>query len=115
MKKLAVHFSSAGLLLSTLVTQAFAQITQPDPIDGMSDNVDITEVILSIIEIILNVVLIIAVLFLIIAGVRLIISSGDEGEKDKAKKTIIYVIAGIVVIVFARALVIFVADAFATS
>ncbi len=112
MKKLALHFSSAGLLLSTLVTKAFAQITEPPDIEGMSGETDITGVILKIIEIILNVILVIAVLFLIIAGVRLIVSSGDEGEKDKAKQTIIYVIAGIVVIVFARALVIFVADAF---
>jgi glucose uptake protein GlcU len=35
-------------------------------------------------------------------------NGGDEGEKDKAKKTIIYVIIGIIVVLFARVIVSFV-------
>ncbi len=109
MKKLGLQFSSATLLLSTLASKAFAQFEDP-PNPGLAEETDITAVIINVIQIILNVILVIAVLFLIIAGVRLIVSSGDEGEKEKAKKTIIYVIAGIIIIIFARAIVIFVKD-----
>ena len=57
-------------------------------------------------------ILIIAILFVIIAGIRLIVSGGDEGQKDKSKLTIIYVIAGIVVVLFARVIVTSVNKAF---
>lgn len=82
------------------------------PIEGLATETDITGVVLKIVGVILNVILVIAVLYVIIAGVRLIVSGGDEGQKDTAKKTIIYVIAGIIVILFAKALVIFIQTAF---
>jgi Type IV secretion system pilin len=70
----------------------------------------IINAIVDIIVIILDFVLLLAVLFVIIAGIRLIISGGDEGQKDTAKKTIIYVIAGIIIILLARVIVTFVAS-----
>ncbi len=84
-----------------------AQSTLP-----LAANLSIADIILRIIAVILDVILLIAVLAVIIAGVYLIMSGGDEGQKDKAKKIIIYVIAGIIVILFARAIVIFVNNAF---
>lgn len=64
--------------------------------------------IIRLIEIALDYVLIIAVAAVIVAGIYLIVSNGDEGQKDKAKNIIIYVSVGIVLILFARVIVVFV-------
>ena len=58
---------------------------------------------------ILTFMALIAVVFIVIAGIRLVISQGEEAEKDKAKKTILFVIIGLVVILLAQGLVDFIA------
>lgn len=78
----------------------------PDIVGG---NADIRQTIVNILKKVLEFMALVAVVLIVIAGIRLVISQGDEGEKDKAKKTIIYVIIGLVVIVLARAIVEFVA------
>ncbi len=80
-----------------------------DPIGGgVSDSTSITDLILKIINFILDFVLILAVLAVIIAGLYLLTSAGDEGQKDKAKTIITYALIGLVVILFARVIVLFV-------
>lgn len=66
------------------------------------------DVIGKILAFILDLLGIIAVVFIIIAGIRLIVSQGEEEQKEKAKKTILYVIIGLIVILLARVLVGFV-------
>jgi len=66
--------------------------------------------ILSVLDIILSFMALIAVIVVVIAGIRLVVSQGEEQEKDKAKKTIFYAIIGLVVILFAQAIVGFVQD-----
>lgn len=80
----------------------------PTPISGLSSSISITDIIIKIINFILDLVLIIAVLAVIIAGFYLITSNGDEGQKDKAKTIILYVLIGIIVILLARVIVLFV-------
>ncbi len=75
-------------------------------IGGLSGSTSITELILKIISFILDLALLVAVLAIIVAGVYLITSNGDEGQKDKAKKIIFYVIIGIILILFSRIIVI---------
>lgn len=77
--------------------------------DIVGTNADIRTTIVNILKKVLEFMALVAVVLIVIAGIRLVISQGDEGEKDKAKKTIIYVIIGLVVIVLARAIVEFVA------
>ncbi len=77
-------------------------------VSGLSTSADIQSAIAQLINSVLNVILIVAVAFVIIAGIRLIVSGGDEGEKDKAKMTIIYVGAGMIIILLARVIVTFV-------
>lgn len=112
MKKLIAQVSGAVAASQLMVGRALAALSDPEPIDGLATNTDIKSAIVSIITKILDFILIIAVLYVIIAGIRLIISGGDEGEKDKAKTTIIYVIAGIIIILFARVIVTFVNNLF---
>jgi hypothetical protein len=82
------------------------------PLEG---NLDINEVVLRIINFILDVILIIAVLAIIVAGVYLIVSNGDDAQKEKAKKIVMYVVIGIILILFSRAIVILVNNTFGAS
>ena len=68
--------------------------------------------ILSILLRILSFVGLIAVIMIVVAGIYLVASNGDEENKEKAKKIIIYVIVGIIVIALASALVAFVITVF---
>lgn len=83
-------------------------ITQAAGLGGISPETSIVNIILKVINAILLIVLIIAVLVIIVAGLYLITSNGDEGQKDKAKKIILYCIIGILVIGFARVIVMWV-------
>ncbi len=112
MKHLLAQVSGAFAASQLFVGKAFAALSNPAPIPGLATDVDIKTAIVTIITKVLDFILIIAVLYVIIAGIRLIISGGDEGEKDKAKTTIIYVIAGIVIVLFARVIVTFVNNMF---
>ncbi len=82
-------------------------VEQPN-VEGIPSNLSVTDVLLRIIRFFLDFVLILSMLMLIIAGLYLIVSLGDEGNKEKAKKIVIYVIVGILLILFARAIVVFV-------
>lgn len=81
-------------------------------IGGISTSADIKQLIVSVIVAILDVVTTIALLGVIVAGIYLIVSNGDEGQKDKAKKIILYIIIGILVILFARVIVVYVSTLF---
>jgi Mn2+/Fe2+ NRAMP family transporter len=84
-------------------------------ISGISDATTVSQIVLAIIAFILDIALLLAILAIIIAGVYLIVSNGDEGNKDKAKKIITYVIIGIVVILFARLIVELVVSVFSNE
>lgn len=79
---------------------------------GINSTSDIKTLILTIIAFLLDIVLLLAVLAIIVAGIYLIVSNGDEAQKDKAKKIIFYAIAGIILILFARVIVMFVNNIF---
>ncbi len=69
------------------------------------DKEGIRNVILNALAFVLDFLALAAVVFIVIAGIRLIISQGGDEQKDKAKKTILYVIIGLLVILFARVIV----------
>ncbi len=76
--------------------------------DLPSGTVNLRQLILNILAWVLNFLALLAVIFIIIAGIRLIVSQGDDDQKGKAKKTIMYVIIGLIVIILARVIVGFV-------
>lgn len=111
MKKLLAQISGAMVASQMLVAQAFAALPEPDAILGLETGTGtqgIKDAIIKVLTTILDFILLIAVIYVVIAGIRLIVSGGDEGQKDKAKQTIIYVIVGIIVVLFARVIVTFV-------
>ncbi|OIO53263.1 hypothetical protein AUJ46_05300 [Candidatus Peregrinibacteria bacterium CG1_02_54_53] len=69
---------------------------------------DLKGTILSIAQKILDFVSLVAVVVIIIAGIWLIVGLGEESSKDRAKKIVIYTIAGLILILIARAIVTFV-------
>jgi hypothetical protein len=94
---------------------AFAQgFGGPIPaIPGTPSAVDkqgIRDVVLRALGFVLDFLALAAVVFIIIAGIRLIISQGSDEQKDKAKKTILYVIIGLLIVLFARVIVGFFTD-----
>lgn len=116
-----VHTRLAAIAAGTLVSaSAFAQdFLGSVPTIGNTGTgnaeTDIRMAILSVLQTVLNFMALIAVIFIVIAGIRLVISQGDEGEKDKAKKTIIYVIIGLVIIIFASTIVGFISSTLANA
>lgn len=119
MKKLFATVSSAiGSSVAFVGSSIAAELPPPQDIAGLEttggSSANIQSIIVKVITYVLDLVLIIGIVYVIIAGLRLIVSGGDEGEKDKAKQTIIYVIVGIIIVIFARVIVNF-ADNFFRS
>ena len=109
MQKLIARLLSALGASTLFIGQALAGL----PLNGtgsvnLSTSTDIQSAIANLINNILNFVLILAVAYVVFAGIRLVVSGGDEGEKDKAKTTILFVAAGIIVILLAKVIVLFV-------
>jgi len=104
---------SLGLKLAAIVmcstpVQAFADLTAPPDVGSGNLGGDLKEAIVTVIKKVLDFMTLIAVVMIIVAGIRYIISQGEESEKDKAKKQIMYVVIGLVIILVARAIVTFV-------
>ncbi len=93
---------------------AFAQFGGQIPaIPGTPSAVDkqgVRQIILNALTFVLDFLALAAVVFIVIAGIRLIVSQGGDEQKDKAKKTILFVIIGLLVILFARVIVGFFTD-----
>ncbi len=77
---------------------------------GAVDEQGIRDVIITVLQFVLDFLALAAVIFIVIAGIRLIISGGSDDQKDKAKKTILFVIIGLLIVLFARVIVGFFTD-----
>lgn len=105
----------------TMAATAFAQnpfgrtddVLQGAPNATSADDVRVR--IVNLLQQVLNFLALVAVIVIIIAGIRLILSQGEDEAKDKAKKTIIYVVAGLVVILLAKVIVNFVTSLIITG
>lgn len=75
-------------------------------VGGIASDTNLQRVILSIVIWVLDIILTVAVVVIIIAGIYLIVSNGDDSSKDKAKKIVLYCIIGIILILFARVIVV---------
>lgn len=118
MSTLTRLYVQSGMALTSLLTapSAWAQGTfGPLPnIPGptAADEGSIRQVILSVLNFVLNFLALVAVVVIVIAGIRLIVSQGEEEPREKAKKTIIYVVAGLIVILLAKVIVNFATNVF---
>ncbi|TSC58262.1 MAG: hypothetical protein Greene041619_693 [Candidatus Peregrinibacteria bacterium Greene0416_19] len=97
----------ASMGLVTMVSRALAGDSNLGGTGGVpgSAETNIRVTVLRLLNTVLNFLALIAVIFIIVAGIRLIASQGEQEQKDKAKKTIIYVVIGLVVVLLAKVIV----------
>ncbi len=69
---------------------------------------DIKDVAINVINGVVAVLGLVAVVFIIVGGINYMTSAGDSGKVEKAKKTILYSVIGLVICVLAFAIVNFV-------
>lgn len=102
--RLAAFLSTAAYVAGASA-QGFAGPSPDLGIPGGADEGSIRQIITDIVVAVLNFLALIAVIVVIIAGIRLILSQGEDEPKEKAKKTIIYALIGLLVVLFARVIV----------
>lgn len=110
-QRMSLSASFAAITALTFASAAWAQsfggpipnLPGTAPPGSSSDSV--RAVIVKVIVAILNFLALVAVIIVVIAGIRLILSQGEDTEKDKAKKTIIYALIGLIIVLFARVIV----------
>jgi TRAP-type C4-dicarboxylate transport system permease small subunit len=102
--KVGIIVSLIIVFLLLLTPQGFAQVT----INNMANN--LPQTIRFVINMILYLVGFIAVLFLIIGGFQYITASGNPDQIEGAKKTIMYAVIGIIVVVISWSIVWFVVN-----
>ena len=114
---LAVSLGISGAILAPTATYAActsaADCVQDgaDKAGGKSSNTaDPKEIIQTIVRILLFLIGAISVIMIIIGGFRYVISQGDSGAVTSAKNTILYAVIGLIVAIFAWAIVDFVID-----
>jgi type IV secretory pathway VirB2 component (pilin) len=102
--------SAAGQALAAQTGEFGGPIPAIPGTPGAASEGDIRGIILRALVFVLNFLALIAVIIIVIAGIRLIVSQGEEEEKNKAKKTILYVVIGLLIVLFARVIVGFFTD-----
>ena len=114
---LAVSLGVSGAILAPTATYAActsaADCVQDgaDKAGGKSSNTaDPKEIIQTIVRILLFLIGAVSVIMIIIGGFRYVISQGDSGAVTSAKNTILYAVIGLIVAIFAWAIVDFVID-----
>jgi hypothetical protein len=121
LQRLALPAYAAAITTMVKVSSAFAQnFSGTNGTDGATfagsipaipgtadpgDESQLREMILALLTAVLNFLALIAVIVVVIAGIRLIISQGEDEQKDKAKKTILYALVGLIIVLFARVIV----------
>lgn len=106
-QKIKLEFNSFlndKLGLNTSPDGALA-LPDPDQFGTIGENTSIREYLQRVVNFVLSFLGLVAVIFIIYAGWLYIVDGGTDGQKDKAKKIIIYVVIGIIVILASYALV----------
>lgn len=97
--------TAAGIFLSQLLAAGIAKAAPSVGPVNVSTSGDLNTIIGKIIDWVLGIAGAIALLFLIIGGVRYIISAGNPTQTEGAKKTIIYALVGLIVIILSYVLI----------
>ena len=106
---LTARFSPRLPVLSAAVYSGEGIESGMQSIEGIETG-DPREVIGNIVNKILGYVALIAVVMIIIAGLYLILGMGNDTAKETAKKIVIYTIVGLILILLAKAIVMFFID-----
>ena len=110
MKKLALITSSVLLLALPLVALGATSYT----IENIGEQVglgtaDLKDTVINIIQWVLGILALVAVVMIIIGGFQWMTAAGNEERIEKAKKVISAAVIGLIIVLLAWAIVIFVA------
>lgn len=99
-------------LFSLLSKKAFAQVPDwggslPGSLPGSGPYAEVRSGVVALLDIALNLVGLFTAIIIVMAGIRLISSQGDDTAKEKAKNIIFYAAIGLLIILFAKAIVTF--------
>lgn len=72
---------------------------------------DLRGAVTSVLNTVVNFLGLLMVVAIVVAGFRLVLSQGEEEAKEKAKKGIFYAIIGLVLVLLAKAIILFVTNA----
>lgn len=111
----ALALAATAVLPVLQPTAAHAQVTNTirdgaDSTGTNSSNTDVNEVITRVVNALLFIIGAVAVIMLIFGGFKYITSSGDASAVSSAKNTILYAVVGLLVAIFAYAIVNYVLD-----
>ena len=117
MKKfLIAALVSLGIVVTPLAMDApvFANAKVTSCVSSVNDgnSTDLPSFITNIVNILLFLAGAVAVIVIIIGGIRYVMSSGDAGQVQSAKNTILYAVIGLIVVIMAYAIVNFVINQF---
>lgn len=104
-RSLSAQYALAASTALFLARKAIAFGGPVPPLPGTPTGVNVRASVAGLLIFVLNFVALAAVVVIVIAGIRLIVSQGSDEQKDTAKKTIFYAIAGLVIILLARVIV----------
>ena len=88
------------------------QITDGSRATGTNTNASVEDGLKQVVNVLLFLIGAISVIVIIIGGLMYVVSAGDSGRTKKAKDTIMYAVIGLVVALFAFAIVNFVVRQF---
>lgn len=118
------HYLLASLVSVGLIAVFTAPAQAIDIYQGCSGNSDTAvcqasgtddaqKITMNIVSVILWLISAIAVIVIVIAGLKYITANGDAAKIASAKNTLLYAVIGLLVAMFAQAIVLFVVDWFA--
>jgi type IV secretory pathway VirB2 component (pilin) len=112
MRKIATILSLFALLV--LPTVALAQTPTPFSIEDVGTTIglgtaDLKDTVVNIIQWVLGILALVAVVMIIIGGFQWMTAAGSEERIEKAKKVISSAVIGLIIVLLAWAIVIFVA------
>ena len=113
-QRLLLSLGSTAIMSFVWVTSALASIGPvPDP--GGGNVSDLHAIILQILNAVVNFLGILMIIAIVVAGFRLVLSQGEEEAKEKAKKGVMYAIIGLILVLLAKAIVLFVTTTFGVT
>lgn len=112
LSRIGLALSSTAVHSVVFVGSALAQrgnTLGPVPdIGGNPNSTSIRATILNVLQTVLNFMALLAVVMIVIAGIRYVFSQGEQEATDKARKTIVFAVIGLIIILLASAIVSFV-------
>lgn len=108
-------FILLGLLAALMIPVAVSAQATPFSIESIGSQVglgeaDLKETVINIIQWVLGILALVAVVMIIIGGFQWLTSAGNEERIEKAKKVISSAVIGLIIVLLAWAIVIFVAN-----